>query len=165
MRDNYRAWGSALGRLDLCSARQSVFFFSWIEYQLISWVICCSGNWVKGWEHTQHIQPSHPENGRKKRESVVWVSLRRHFGWCRIIWISHAVVGYEAKTWGFSNKEGFSTLYSPCPLWYLAFDRMPSEVVSSLIWFFSRDINNTSIGSDLHEKQCNLISPKSKTDM
>lgn len=98
MRDNYRAWGSALGRLDLCSARQSVFFFSWIEYQLISWVICCSGNWVKGWEHTQHIQPSHPENGRKKRESVVWVSLRRHFGWCRIIWISHTVVQLRGQT-------------------------------------------------------------------
>lgn len=46
----------------------SVFFFSWIEYQLISWVICCSGNWVKGWEQTAHIQASHQETEDNKRE-------------------------------------------------------------------------------------------------
>lgn len=53
-------------RLDLCSPRQSVFFFSWIEYQLISWVICSSGNWVEGWVPTPHVQTLHIGTGKEK---------------------------------------------------------------------------------------------------
>lgn len=59
----------------------SVFFFSWIEYQLISWVICCSGNWVKGWEQTAHIQASH--QGTEDNESVHFYSRSSLF--CVII--------------------------------------------------------------------------------
>lgn len=56
-------WGTIIEREDLhrgdlisALALQSVFFFSWIEYQLISWVICCRGNLWNGWEHAEHIQ-------------------------------------------------------------------------------------------------------------
>lgn len=53
-----------------------VFFFSWIEYQLISWVICCSGNWVKGWEQTAHIHASHQGTVDNKRVPFnSWFSL------------------------------------------------------------------------------------------
>lgn len=53
-----------------------VFFFSWIEYQLISWVICCSDNWVKGWEQTAHIQASHQGTVDNKRVPLnSWFSL------------------------------------------------------------------------------------------
>lgn len=64
-------WGTIIVRTCTAATRSlfgfaSVFFFSWIEYQLISWVICCSGNWVKGWEQTAHIQASHQEREDNK---------------------------------------------------------------------------------------------------
>lgn len=66
-------WGTIIKRedlhqrQDLCLLLQVYFFFSWIEYQLISWVICCSGNWLKGWEQTAHIQASHRGTEDNKR--------------------------------------------------------------------------------------------------
>lgn len=70
-------WGTIIVRTCTAATRSlfgfaSVFFFSWIEYQLISWVICCSGNWVKGWEQTAHIQASH--QGREDNKIVQFYS-------------------------------------------------------------------------------------------
>lgn len=67
---------TAMTRSLLSFAR--VFFLSWIEYQLISWVICCSHNWVKGWEQTAHIQASHQGTVDNKRVLFYsWFSLFR----------------------------------------------------------------------------------------
>lgn len=62
---------SAPGWQDLCSALQSVFLFSWIEYQPISWVICGSDNWLKG------SQP--PRQGRHEENTVLLSPIRQQF--------------------------------------------------------------------------------------